>query len=226
MEWTLWTASHFAPFVFFLNISISLNYATWYHVSYCCNKKSSIQRFKNCLHSLKKKTHTLIKYSNYALYVYLWQCNCCYACLHFVQFLIQQMRYLQTPRLQIVTNCYKYLQWSLYEPCLQVSAMSNQSEVNIYLQSWSDINDWSPPGAKPYFSSWLNMLISCPGVCLCVSACWDVCSLQEVEAKDHQLNNEPGGKIKEKTSWSSNCYPQTAKVKTSGSWFCTPCSCC
>lgn len=51
-------------------------------------------------------------------------------------------------------------------------------------------------------------------MCVCVS--WDVCSPQEVEVKDHQLNNEPGGTIKEKTSRSSNCYHQTAKVKLQG----------
>lgn len=59
-------------------------------------------------------------------------------------------------------------------------------------------------------------------VCVCVGVCAnmhtnrDVCSLQEVEVKDHQLNNEPGGEIKEKTCWSSNCYPQTAKLKLQG----------
>ncbi len=44
----------------------------------------------------------------------------------------------------------------------------------------------------------------------------DVCSPQEVEVKDHQLNNGPGGEIKEKTSQSSNCYPETAKLKLKG----------
>lgn len=70
--------------------------------------------------------------------------------------------------------------------------MSNQSEVNIYLQNWSGINDWSPPGAKPLSGSWLNMLISDPGVCACerTHTRQDVCSPQEVEVKDHQLNNE------------------------------------
>lgn len=34
--------------------------------------------------------------------------------------------------------------------------------------------------------------------------------------KDHQLNNEPGGEIKDKTSRSSNCYPKTAKLKLQG----------
>lgn len=44
----------------------------------------------------------------------------------------------------------------------------------------------------------------------------DVCSPQEVEVKDHQLNNEPGGEIKDKTSRSSNCYPHRAKLKLQG----------
>lgn len=43
-----------------------------------------------------------------------------------------------------------------------------------------------------------------------------VCSPREVEVKDHQLNNKPGGEIKEKTRRSSNCYPQTAKLKLQG----------
>lgn len=34
--------------------------------------------------------------------------------------------------------------------------------------------------------------------------------------KDHQLNNEPGGEIKDKTSQSSNCYPKRAKLKLQG----------
>lgn len=41
------------------------------------------------------------------------------------------------------------------------------------------------------------------------------CSPQEVEVKDHQLNNEPGGEIKEKTSRSSNCS-KTANLKLQG----------
>lgn len=53
-------------------------------------------------------------------------------------------------------------------------------------------------------------------MCVCVCTSWGVCSLQEVDVKDHQLNNEPGGKIKEKTSRSSNCYHQRAKVKLQG----------
>lgn len=43
-----------------------------------------------------------------------------------------------------------------------------------------------------------------------------VCSPREVEVKDHQLNNKPGGEIKEKTRRSSNCYPQTDKLKLQG----------
>lgn len=37
--------------------------------------------------------------------------------------------------------------------------------------------------------------------------------------KDRQLNNYPGGEIKEKTRWSSNCYPQRAKLKLQGIEF-------
>lgn len=59
-------------------------------------------------------------------------------------------------------------------------------------------------------------------VCVCARPCehtqtrQDVCSPQEVEVKDHQLNNEPGGEIKDKTSRSSNCYPKRARLKLRG----------
>lgn len=44
--------------------------------------------------------------------------------------------------------------------------------------------------------------------------------------KDHQLKNEPGGEIKEKTRRSGHCYRQKAKLKLQGDEYGLFCSCC
>lgn len=154
----------------------------------------------NCSESKKKK------------HVHTTHLNLHFLCLHFFQFLKKQVIHLH------VTLSCKLFQFQILPAPIMIRAsgaptMSNQSEVNIYLRNRSGIKGWSPPGAKPFCGSWLNMLISCPGVCTRehthTHTSRDVCSPREVEVKDHQPNNKPGGEIKEKTSQSSNCYPET-----------------